>query len=270
MATGNNFLGSEYIRAIREHYPEIIDGKAIDSIDSQLHIGFIKHWSELPEVVGIDSTNRFQRFEQRSFSMLRNAWTTCADTSMEGLRRLGASASYKGLVHLKPPCDIVLYASLIWELRPATIIEFGALQGGSGLWLADQVEICGLQAEVHSFELLHNCIHPSASHKRLHFHHANLHDMDSLDAAMFQAFPHPWLVIDDAHANLDKLMPFVGSMLVTGDYYVVEDVLLNPTLETIFAWSNFCDRMHLLVDSKYTDAFGYNVTCSPNGWLRKI
>jgi cephalosporin hydroxylase len=271
MSRETDFLGNAYIKAIREHYPELMSETALQSIDEQLHIGFVRRWSHSENIVGVDPPSRFQTMDQRSFAMLRNAWSTSADGSAEsGLRRLGASSSHKGLIHLKPPYDLVLYSSLIWELRPATILEFGALQGGSGLWLADQIDICHLEAEVHSFELLDKCIHPSARHERLHFHRADLRDLNSLDDAWLSTLKHPWLVVDDAHENLAELMSLIGGMLQVGDYYVIEDVLLNPTPDVIVAWVQLCTKLNLLVDSKYTDAFGYNVTCSPNGWLRKF
>lgn len=271
MGSSRGFKGCEYLDALRRNYPSLLNAESIDTIDEKLHAGFVKQWSESEAILGVDAPDRFQRLCHRAFSSRQNAWSSAADWASEhGLRRLAASTSYKGLIHLKPPCDIVLYASLIWELRPATIIEFGALQGGSTLWLADQADACGLDCEVHSFELLEKCIHPQASHRRVHFHKADLRDLNSLDLAMFHQLPHPWLVIDDAHENLSELMSLMGGMLLVGDYYVVEDVLLYPTAGNIQAWVTLCEQLNFLVDSKYTDAFGYNVTCAPNGWLTKI
>jgi cephalosporin hydroxylase len=271
MANREGFLGRSYLTSLSDNYPELVNERSIDSVDNELHVGIIKKWRQSADILGIDSKSRFQSLEERSFSSLRNAWTSAADCNSEnGLRRLAASSSYKGLIHLKPPCDVVLYSSLIWELQPATIIEFGALQGGSALWLADQMDACHLDGEVHSFELLDKCIHPSASHRRLHFHQVDLNDISSLDSRMFSRLPHPWLVIDDAHTNLVELMPYVGGFLECGDYYVIEDVLLFPPPDVVVAWVQLCHRLRLLVDTKYTDAFGYNVTCSPNGWLQKF
>src|SRR5262245_7785453 len=59
------------------------------------------------------------------------------------------AVTYKGLMNLKNPFDLALYTRLIWELQPRTIFEFGSLQGGSGLWLADQMSIlCEERGEV--------------------------------------------------------------------------------------------------------------------------
>jgi hypothetical protein len=86
---------------------------------------------------------------------------------------------------------------------------------------------------------------------------------------MFEQLPHPWLVVDDSHENLDKLIPFVASYMTPGDYYVLEDVLIWQNSRIIADMVDMCRNLGFLVDSKYTDAFGVNVTCSPNGWLVK-
>jgi cephalosporin hydroxylase len=202
----------------------------------------------------VDPPDRFQTLAQREFAMVRNAWSVAADPSPAGLQRIAASSTYKGLAHLKPPQDLVLYSNLIWELQPATIIEFGAFQGGSALWFADQLAALGGTGKVHSFELLEKCIHPTAQHARLHL----------------RSLPHPWLVVDDAHENLYELVPYVAGLLHTGDYYIVEDVLLKPTAQMIREWVTLCEAHSLVVDTKYTDAFGYNVTCAPNAWFKSI
>jgi hypothetical protein len=77
------------------------------------------------------------------------------------------------------------------------------------------------------------------------------------------------LVVDDAHENLEQLIPLVASFLNRGDYYVIEDVFLHPTTEMINKFTLALQKLGLVVDSKYADAFGENVTCSPNGWLVK-
>jgi cephalosporin hydroxylase len=261
---GMRFFGRDYFESLKSHYPEEIrDGELRDKV--------LTEWMRSP-AFGADPPNRFQKITERAFSMQKNA--VIASRSGQGgpewLHRLSASRSYRGLLHYKTPFDLVLYSNLIWELQPKTIIEFGALQGGSALWLADQLEACGTEGEVHSFERLDKCIHPSAVHPRLHFHHADLRDVKTLDSELFSRLPHPWLLIDDAHVNLRELTLWIDGYLRSGDYYVVEDILLIGNFELIANIVYFCESLGFLVDSKYTDAFGYNVTCSPNSWFRKV
>lgn len=179
----------------------------------------------------------------------------------------GAGMHYKGLLNMKSPMDLALYSMLIWELKPAAVIEFGALQGGSALWLADQLDSQLGAGVVHSFDLNPTSISERARHPRLTFHRGDVRDFATLDAELLRGLPHPWLVIDDAHANVMNLLGWVGQFLRTGDYYVIEDVVAGLPADPL-------DRLladhQLLVDTFYCDNFGYNCTISPNGWLRRM
>jgi len=260
----SRFFGRDYFAAMSEHYPEQFHNGALED-------RVLAEWMASP-AFGVDPRRRFQPISERAFSMQQHPMLSsrAAQGGPEWHHRLSVSRSYRGLIHLKTPFDLVLYTSLLWELRPKTIIEFGALQGASALWLAGQLEALGGEGQVHSFEYLDKCIHPSAQHPRLHFHHADLRHLETLDRALFASLPHPWLVIDDAHVNLAELMPFVGEHLISGDYYVVEDILLVANAQAIQDMVAMCGKLDLVVDTKYTDAFGYNVTSSPNSWLRKV
>jgi hypothetical protein len=82
---------------------------------------------------------------------------------------------------------------------------------------------------------------------------------------------------DDAHESVENFARHVAAFMLSGDYYVVEDVLLYHSKRVGVSRTAFdADRLALafdmlgfLVDTKYADAFGLNVTASPNGWLIK-
>lgn len=261
------FFGKEYIAALEQHYPEFVEGLRRQTVDRKLHIGFVERWINNLDTVGAEGPDRYQRIADRPWSSAKSAWGSSGGGP--NLRHAGAYGSYKGLIQLKPAIDLVLYSNLIWELEPQTILEFGSLQGGSGLWFADQLEISCGRGQVHSFELCYKCISERASHPRLNFHEANLNDLGTLDHDLLQRLPHPWLVVDDAHANLSNLIPFIAGFMEPGDYYVIEDVLANMTSAGISAIVRIVSNLGFMVDTRYTDAFGLNVTCSPNGWLVK-
>ena len=256
------FAVDEYFAAFREHYPD-------QMAQSGYPVRALREWARDEHLADDTTSDRFVALERRTFAMRMNAW---AASRPGDLRWLGACRSYKGLVNLKSPFDLVLYASLIWELQPKTILELGSLQGGSALWFADQLDaMCG-GGEVHSYELYDKCIHPRAVHPRLTFHHADLRDLATLDGALLDRLPHPWLVVDDAHTNMGEVARYLAAKMHPGDYYVWEDMLLNlwTTHEAIgkaIAIARACD---LVVDTKYTDAFGVNVTASPNAWFKKV
>jgi len=257
------FAGDEYLTELKQHYRYLI----ADGIN---HFGFVNDWVEQNSMLDkYDDMTRFVPFDTRSFEAQHHAW----DISTGGdLRWVAARLTYKGLIILKPPFDLVLYSNLIWELQPRTILEFGALQGGSSLWFADQLANLCPEGEVHSFERLTKCIHSRArAHSKLHFHEVDLFDLRTLERALFEKSPHPWLVVDDAHVNLRAVVEFVAQFMQRGDYYVWEDVFLPDSRneELISDMAALAKKFNLLVDVKYADAFGANVTCSPNSWLRK-
>ena len=215
-----------------------------------------------------DPDERFVKIASRSWSCSVNGW------SHPNWRQLSPESAlaltYKGLVHLKTPFDQVLYARLLWELQPRTILELGSFQGASGLWLADQASLlCAEATEVHSFDLHPECVSPDAKHPRLHFHRVDLQDFRTFDERLLRRLPHPWLVIDDAHVDIFKVFLQLDPFLHSGDYYVFEDVFVHPNAQTIALATQIFEQEGYLVDKYYTDAFGYNVTSCPNGWLRK-
>jgi cephalosporin hydroxylase len=183
--------------------------------------------------------------------------------------------AYKGLMRMKRPTDLMLYAHLLWELQPRTIIEFGSLQGGSALWFADQ--LAALQpgeGKVYSFDYLTECVHPIArQHQMVTFLTANLNDLQTIDAGILRTAPHPWLVVEDAHVDVFGLFSFLDKYLVSGDYYVIEDAFLRQCEagpdEKFLRRYRGISELGYLVDTHYTDGFGYNATCAPNAWLRK-
>ncbi|UFW51200.1 MULTISPECIES: CmcI family methyltransferase [Bradyrhizobium] len=185
--------------------------------------------------------------------------------------KMGALAmTYKGLINIKTPFDLALYTRLIWELQPRAILELGSLQGGSALWFADQMSVlCEHSGEVHSFDLHTKCIHPSANHPFLTFHQIDLSDLSSFDENLLMRLPHPWLVVDDAHVQVFSIFSYLSRFLVSGDYYVIEDDPMKADKETIDGLL-LVEKNGFLIDTYYTDAFGSNLTCAPNAWLRKL
>lgn len=184
--------------------------------------------------------------------------------------KLGAFAqTYKSLINMKTPFDLYLYSRLIWELQPKTILELGSLQGGSGLWFADQMSVlCEDKGEVHSFDINTKCIHESANHPKITFHNVDLSDTTNFDEDLLKKLPHPWLVVDDAHVQIFSIFAFFEPFLVSGDYYVIEDNPLHADKE-IIEGLQLIEKLGFLIDTYYTDAFGTNFTCAPNAWLRK-
>jgi cephalosporin hydroxylase len=275
MTEGTRFFGREYLTALARYYPHLLSEGRRSTPDQILHVGIIRQWMQDFDKVGVDGPDRFQRISQRSWQSERSAWFA---SGLGHDVRFAGARSYRGLINLKTAIDLVLYSNLIWELQPRTIIEFGSLQGGSALWFVDQLQAMLGTGDVHSFDLYDRCVSPRAKHPRLHFHKADLRQAGSVSAALLRDLPHPWLVVDDAHENLLELVPYIAKFLRRHDYYVIEDAFAYHSQRVGAASAAFdadrlaklVDELGLHVDTKYTDAYGLNVTASPNGWLIKM
>jgi cephalosporin hydroxylase len=211
------------------------------------------------------AASRYVRFLDRERrSLPANAW------ALIGGGTFRAGHHYKGLFHCKTPFDMALYTMLLWEQKPATIVELGSFHGGSALWFADQLGTITGGGAVHSFERYAELVSRRAVHPRLTFHQADLADPGALDPALLGTLAHPWLVVDDAHANVCEVLRALDRCIRPGDYYVVEDITADFESARYEALGLTLDELGYLVDTAYTDNFGLNLTCAPNGWLRKM
>lgn len=219
----------------------------------------------MSSVVNADYSDRFAKPSERGWRSSIYPWSFPNRSTKVGALAL----TYKGLINIKTPFDQALYTRLIWELQPKTILELGSFQGGSALWFADHMSVlCESPGEVHSFELNTRCIHRDAKHPLLTFHQVDLLDVETLNKSLLMRLPHPWLVIDDAHVQVFSIFSYLSHYLVSGDYYVIEDNPLAANKE-IMEGLHMVEQSGFLVDTYYTDAFGVNLTCAPNAWLRK-
>ena len=174
---------------------------------------------------------------------------------------------WKGIQSLKDPFSAGAYPLLLWELRPASVIELGSYKGGSAVWMADMMECMGIEGHVYSFDIRPELV--QASHPAVTFGEADMEDPSTLDREELASLPHPWLVIEDAHRNVYGVLKFFDQFMVPGDYFIVEDTSLfrkHAPLKKFLKES----RDGYLVDTKYTDLYGYNVTWHTNGYLRKM
>lgn len=54
---------------------------------------------------------------------------------------------------MKDPLDLTILQQLLWELKPRTVIEFGAYKGGSALWTADMLKVFECKSRVISIDI---------------------------------------------------------------------------------------------------------------------
>jgi cephalosporin hydroxylase len=163
---------------------------------------------------------------------------------------------WRGLPLLKNAFDFALYPMLLGELRPLSIFEVGSGLGASAAWYADTLTALGVSARVHSADLAKAQIeHPGVS-----FRQGDCSNPESLfDLEVLRSAPHPWLVVEDAHHNVEAVLEHFHKFLVPGDYLVVEDSDVKRDDLRKFVGAHPGDY---LVDTRFTDFFGRNATCA--------
>ena len=186
---------------------------------------------------------------------------------------------YRGVPLLKNPFDLALYPTLLWKLKPLSIIEIGSKSGGSALWLGDLLNSFGIDGHVYSLDIVKV---EAVSHPRVTFLEADGRALgETLSPEFLQTLPRPWLVIEDAdHAyeTSSAVLKFFDPWLQAQEYIVVEDGIISDLSEIADcnsgphrALKEFLSqhRGQYDIDADYCDFFGYNLTWCTNGFLRK-
>ncbi len=198
--------------------------------------------------------------------------------------------TWKGVLLEKDPMQIAAYPMLLRDLQPKTIIELGALKGGSAIWLADHLQLFGLEGKVYSVDNdLSQLDEKAKTDSRIHFLEGDCREISAvLPTELLSTLPHPWLVIEDVHDNLLGILEhFHHHGLETGDYLIIEDT--NKFMWEV--WSDWEDqeliqrggrklddlrdwlRLHedeYQVDSFYQDLYGYNTSKNWNSILKRF
>ena len=163
---------------------------------------------------------------------------------------------WRGIPLMKNVFDFAMYPALIAELRPRTVFEVGSGLGASAIWLADNLAICGIEGRIHSVDRAKVAI----DYPGVGFAQGDCSDPEHLFAPdLLRSEPHPWLVIEDAHHNVDAVLEHFHEYLSPGDYLVVEDSDVKRDTLRRFVGAHPGDY---LVDTRFTDNFGRNATCA--------
>lgn len=163
---------------------------------------------------------------------------------------------WKGMPLFKTVYDFALMPLLLWEVRPATILELGSGSGASAIWMADLLDSFGLRATIESLDIQP----PPVSDARVSFRKADCERIEeSLPAARLAALPHPWVMIEDAHVNTRRVIEHLDAASRPGDYLIIEDSLGKRADIAAFAEAR---PGRWAVDTRYCDYFGRNATCA--------
>jgi len=172
----------------------------------------------------------------------------------------GTVFRWRDIPCFKTTYDIAIYAMLIDELRPRTIIELGSGAGGSALLFADLCASAGLTTQVISIDKALAKVADS----RIAFVRSDCSDWLEETAKSQRSFARPCLLIEDFHGDLARFFDCIDLILDSGDYLVVEDS--SPKQNRI---SEVIAKRPYLIDSRYTDFFGINCTSAVNSIFLK-
>jgi cephalosporin hydroxylase len=151
--------------------------------------------------------------------------------------------------------DLGIYAMLIAELQPGTLIELGSGTGGSAVFFADLCTSSGLTTEIVSVDRAP----VEVSDPRVAFIQSDCAEWLSAAVKSKREFRRPCLLIEDFHGDLGGFFEQIDSILEVGDYLIIEDS--SPKQNRI---SEVITNRPYLIDSKFTDLFGINCTSAIN------
>lgn len=211
---------------------------------------------ELTDFLNRAESSRFVDPTDRLSRSLREVHASMAADLVTVHRSQGVhtTLTWAGLPLVKSVYDAAIIPMLISEVRPTTIIELGSGSGASAIWMADAAASAGLKPTVLSVDQNPVAVRDA----RVTFRRGDLTEVEMvLDRAELAALPHPWLIVEDAHVNVDKVLTHFDAVLRSGDYLMVEDSIVKR--DELLAFVDSADRRYDL-DTRYTDAFGENVT----------
>ena len=230
-------------------------------IESLININYINNCLKQERFVSILERNNF--LENQTFPNKKNTYSFYS----QGLKKI---ISWKGKTILKTVHDLIIYQMLLWELKPKTIIEIGTGSGSSSEYFNDLNKTYKNDCEIFTFDIKNK----NTIENNINYLHIDLNDLDSFDKYLniFKDLKKPTLIIEDAHVNVDCVIKYFSKFLISGDYFIIEDSISESSLiinkyPTI---KNICENENFVIDTKYTDYFGTNMTSAKNSILKKI
>jgi cephalosporin hydroxylase len=235
----------------------------------------------------LSSAKRFQRISERED---RTDVPSQSRINMSIGRNL---VRYRGFDVCKSPIDFALYHQLFDMVKPKTVIELGTLSGGMAVWIADTLGLLGIKSNIYSMDLdptnrseIVNKLKP----ENVIFLQGDSYEIEKTFTDEFlKTLPHPWVFIEDAHANVDGVMEYFHRYLQEGDYMVIEDtgpdipkecgmymgregdyVPMGPKqLQCLRQFLHDHEEFYA-IDSFLTDLFGYNCSWHWHGFIRRM
>jgi len=190
--------------------------------------------------------------------------------------RIMEGSSYHGIPTMKIPLDFWIYQEILWETRPAFIIELGNLHGGSTLALAHACDALG-KGKIIGIDAYHAHVYPAVrAHRRITLLTGDACGMYPTVASIVDGSDEVMVIEDSSHEyqnTLDVLRtysPLIGS----NQYFIVEDsncrhgLDVGPKPGPYEAIETFVGMNPEFVVDRTREA--YCITWNPKGYLKRV
>ena len=182
---------------------------------------------------------------------------------------------YRGRHLLKTPMDLWVLRDVIAETRPEIIIEIGAFDGGSALWMADQVDIEGFDGRIIGVDITDRCT--AVTHPRIQWVIGDSVASETVARVGEIARGRRGLVIEDSDHKLDttrRILDLYAPFVAPGNYFIVEDTIVEfinmpPFPGPLQAVKEFIERTApaFKIDRSREK---YLITHNPMGYLLRV
>jgi cephalosporin hydroxylase len=165
---------------------------------------------------------------------------------------------WKGLTLMKDPMSLTIYQQLIQDLKPKTILEFGAYEGGSALWMKDLCKSLNLNTRVITIDNNFNL-----NLKDIEFIKLDVNEIKNFNFGKLES---PMIVIEDCHHNISGIVEKVDKFMKIGDFLIIEDSI-NFEKYNELKKINF---KNFTMNRYYCDFWGKNNSWNYDSFLEKI
>ena len=184
--------------------------------------------------------------------------------------KLWQKMTWRGHDVAKTPEDMWLYQEAIWQLKPSLIVELGTSLGGTALFFADMLELCGC-GQVISVDIKRTVNLPS--HPRLNYIVGHCRHDPAVIAirAAAKSANGPVMIIEDSSHNAENVggvLEIYHDLVTPGSWFVIEDLNwpCNPNAVQDCVADFLKHHPEFSVDESKDK---YLLTLSPGGWLQR-
>jgi len=176
----------------------------------------------------------------------------------------------------KHQTDMIIYMNMISDIKPKVIIEFGTAYGTSALLLQGYCKMFSLDTKIITVDINEH----GADEPGIVYIKGNVNEIETaLPLSTLIKLPHPWIIIEDCHTNIEGIIKHVTRSSMAGDYLVLEDMLEGDYIPSFNEVNRrVCKSLRenkWVVDNKYVKlhAFGKcGLICRQysSDWLKKL